>query len=88
LWYAAAAGSRDEVVALLAAGATQEAADARGLTVLHAAAAQKDSAVLVPLLASNPRINARSAGGDTPLLIAAARSRRSGPSAARPKGRT
>jgi uncharacterized protein len=71
LWYAAACGSRDEVVALLSAGATQDA-DERGLTALHAAAGQKEPAVLAPLLGSDARINGRSAAGDTALLIAAA----------------
>jgi ankyrin repeat protein len=44
----------------------------KGLTVLHAAAAQKEAAVLVPLLGSNAPVNRRSLAGDTPLLIAAA----------------
>ena len=46
-------GSRDEVALLLAAGASPKVADAGGLTVLHAAAAQADAAVLEPLLASD-----------------------------------
>jgi ankyrin repeat protein len=73
LWYAAALGSRDEVDALLSAGGIQLVIDARGLSVLHAAAAQPDAAVLEPLLKSGVRINDRSLEGDTPLLIAAAR---------------
>ena len=71
LWYAAAAGSRDEVDALLAAGANPKEADALGLSVLHAAAAQQDAAVLERLLGADPPINQRSTGGDTALLIAA-----------------
>jgi len=65
------AGSRDEVVLLLAAGANSEVADVRGLTILHAAAAQAASDVSAAL-GSDPHLNRRDDLGDTPLLIAAA----------------
>jgi ankyrin repeat protein len=74
LWYSVAMGSAAEVNALIRAGARPDVVDAQGQTVLHAAAAQGDAAVVQPLLAVATSLNQRSVnGGDTPLLIAAAR---------------
>ena len=57
----------------LAAGANPQVADTQKVTALHAAAAQADAAVFVPLLAADKAsLNRLDAHGDTPLLIAAA----------------
>ena len=84
-WYAAAAGSRDEVTLLLADGAKPKVGRRAGVTALHAAAAQADADVLAPLLAVRPASIGVTTGGDTPLLIAAASGPRRGRAgAARP----
>ena len=64
LWYAAASGSRDEVDCAACRRRNQEAADVLGLTVLHAAAAQTETAVLEPLLAPE-HVSTRAASAAT-----------------------
>jgi ankyrin repeat protein len=76
LLYAAGFGSRDEVELLLAAGASPKRADARGISVLHAAATQSNAGVLTPLLACDVPINQRDALGDTALRHSCQRRRR------------
>jgi ankyrin repeat protein len=75
LHHAALDGAADNAQALVAAGASVDAADDEGWTPLHAAAHSQSAAVAELLLAAGAPVDAQDEHGNTPLSTAVFESR-------------